>query len=263
MRLPVIQGTIKRRLLVNYRADPEVVQRFLPPGFRPKRHAGNAIVGVCLIRLEHLRPAGFPSLIGIASENAAHRVAVEWEDDDGLTREGVFIPRRDTGSLLNRIAGGRVFPGEHHAARFEVSDRDGRIDFRMVSDDRKVEVRVVGHDAHSLPANSVFASVTDASSFFEGGSLGYSLTKTVGRLDGLRLRTLEWRVGALAVTECHSSFFTDRSVFPEGSAIFDHALIMRDLPHEWHGAGVYEFEATGARRVDGSSAATAVGPQRS
>ena len=76
MRLPVIRGLIRRRMLVNFRADPATVQRLLPAPFHPKLHAGQAIVGVCLIRLEQIRPAGLPPFLGIASENAAHRFAV-------------------------------------------------------------------------------------------------------------------------------------------------------------------------------------------
>ena len=133
MRIPVIKGTIKRRLLVNFRADPAVVQRILPQPFRPKLHRGFSLVGICLIRLERVRPAGLPGALGLSSENAAHRIAVEWIDAGGIQREGVFIPRRDTGSLLNRVAGGRVFPGEHHRARFSVVDTDGHIDFVMES----------------------------------------------------------------------------------------------------------------------------------
>ena len=36
MRLPTIEGTIRRRILVNYRVDPAVIQRHLPSRFRPK-----------------------------------------------------------------------------------------------------------------------------------------------------------------------------------------------------------------------------------
>lgn len=36
MRLPVIQGIIRRRLLVNFRIDPAVMQAQLPPRFSPK-----------------------------------------------------------------------------------------------------------------------------------------------------------------------------------------------------------------------------------
>ncbi len=56
MRLPTLSGLIKRRLLVNYRADPEFVQRLLPKRMRPKVVEDVAMVGICLIRLEGIRP---------------------------------------------------------------------------------------------------------------------------------------------------------------------------------------------------------------
>jgi hypothetical protein len=55
MRLPKVHGTIRRRLLINYRVDPAVMQRHLPAPFRPKLHDGNAVAGMCLIRLEGSR----------------------------------------------------------------------------------------------------------------------------------------------------------------------------------------------------------------
>jgi hypothetical protein len=119
MRLPVIQGIIKRRLLVNFRADPSVVQNIIPGRFRPKLHKGFAVVGICLIRLEKIRPRMFPGILGVSSENAAHRIAVTWTGEDGREKEGVFISRRDTDSTFNHLTGGRVFPGEHHKAAFD------------------------------------------------------------------------------------------------------------------------------------------------
>ena len=81
MRMPKIQGLIRRRLLVNFRVDPAVIQRLLPAPFRPKLHGGYAVAGVCLIRLENIRPKHVPNAFGISSENAAHRIAVTWEDE--------------------------------------------------------------------------------------------------------------------------------------------------------------------------------------
>ena len=115
MRLPKVHGVIRRRLLVNYRVDPDVVARQLPQPFRPKLYRDTAIAGICLIRLEEIRPKGFPRLAGLSSENAAHRIAVERDDAEGR-HEGVYIPRRDTGSLVNQMAGGRLFPGEYRRA---------------------------------------------------------------------------------------------------------------------------------------------------
>ena len=151
MDIPVLKGTIGRRILVNFRADPDVVQSKLPPPFRPKLHKGEALVGVCLIRLENIRPASCSLPIGFSSESAAHRIAVLWDDKDGKTQEGVFIPRRDTGSLLNHITGGRLFPGQHHLASFHVCSTGTDIDFHMHSRDSKVEVRVKGKSTQNCP----------------------------------------------------------------------------------------------------------------
>jgi hypothetical protein len=236
MRIPVIKGVIRRRLLVNFRADPAAVQRILPHPFRPKLHAGYSIVGICLIRLEQIRPSGLPGLFGLSSENAAHRVAVEWTDSAGVLREGVFIPRRDTSSVLNHLVGGRLFPGEHHPAKFLVADSGGHVELSMRSLDNSVSVSVIGDDAESLPASTCFSSLAEASAFFEGGSLGYSATRDGDRLDGLTLRTVDWRIGALSVVDVQSSYFSDKDRFPEGSVEFDHALVMRDVAHEWHQA---------------------------
>src|SRR5688500_12526639 len=132
MRIPTLTGTIKRRLLVNFRADPDVVRAVLPAGFAPKLKDGNSIVGICLIRLENIRPKMVPAAFGLSSENAAHRISVIWESEEG-PREGVFIPRRDTDSAMNAAVGGTLFPGEHNRADFDVRKTDNRIDFSMRS----------------------------------------------------------------------------------------------------------------------------------
>lgn len=247
MRLPVLQGIIRRRLLVNFRVDPEVLQRQLPAPFRPKLHAGQAIGGICLIRLEAIRPRLLPPVVGLSSENAAHRIAVVWETAAGESKEGVYIPRRDTGSLVNLMTGGRVFPGEHHRARFHIEESATAIDFRMRSDDGEVEVRVRGRFDGELPPTSCFGSLEQASRFFEPGSLGYSATRAAGRLDGLELRTHGWQVEPLEVDEVHSSYFADPDRFPSGSAVFDCALLMRNLAHEWHAADDLYVEPAAAR----------------
>jgi hypothetical protein len=232
MRFPKVHGVIRRRLLVNFRVDSEVLQRHLPGRFRPKLHDGHAIAGICLIRLEEIRPKRVPRMLGLASENAAHRMAVLW-DENGAVREGVYIPRRDTGSLINHLGGGRLFPGEHHRATFDVTEQGDRITLGMCSADGVVQVRVSGNVASGLPPTSVFRSLKEASDFFEPGAVGYSATSQGDRLDGIVLKTHQWSVEPLAVEHVHSSYFDDRTRFPVGSITFDCALLMRNVGHEW------------------------------
>ena len=233
MRLPVIRGVIRRRLLVNFRVDAQVMQRFLPAPFRPKLQRGHAIAGICLIRLEEMRPAWAPAFCGLSSENAAHRVAVVWEDASGKTQEGVYIPRRDTDSWLNHVTGGPIFPGEHNLADFTVTDDGTNVDMSIRARDKGMSVMLRAHESDAIPSDSCFASLAESSAFFEGGSIGFSATRDCCRLDALQLHMREWSVRPLAVNPVESSFFANETVFPPGSAVFDHALIMRNFQHEW------------------------------
>jgi Uncharacterized conserved protein (COG2071) len=234
VKIPIIRGVIDRRILVNYRVDPSVLAPLLPYPFRPKVIHGIGMVGICLIRLRRVRPTFLPSWVGVSSENAAHRTAVEW-DDKGMVREGVYVRRRDTNSWLNSLAGGRLFPGIHHRAKFSVKESADCFEAACRSDDCITNMSVRGRRAAQLPASSVFHSLEETSAFFQAGSLGYSATPDPSRFQGLELRCFNWRVEPLEVQEVRSSFFEDVSLFPKGSIEFDCALLMRGIEHEWHG----------------------------
>ncbi|CAN5434667.1 DUF2071 domain-containing protein [soil metagenome] len=241
MKIPALQGIIKRRILVNYRAEPSVIQNILPKGFRPKLHKDKAIAGICLIRLEHIRPKFVPEFVGITSENAAHRIAVLWEDGKGKTQEGVFIPRRDTNSFTNSTVGGKLFPGEHHRANFEITENENKINFSMKSEDKTASVKLAGKISENFPETSVFSSLDEASKFFEKGSLGYSATKDGKDLDGIVLEIKDWKVEGLDLDFVESSFYDDENIFPKGSIEFDHALLMQNIVHEWHNASSFDL----------------------
>src|SRR5687768_6779217 len=92
IQLPTISGLILRRLLVNYRGDRGAIALTLPPPFRPKHCNNRAGAGICLIGLRSVRPSCLPPFLGLSSENAAHRIAVDW-NDGGQTKEGGYVPR--------------------------------------------------------------------------------------------------------------------------------------------------------------------------
>jgi uncharacterized protein YqjF (DUF2071 family) len=234
MPLPIVHGIIARRLLVNYRVDPEVIAPLLPAPFRPKLIRGTALAGICLIRLQALRPRGLPALVGLTSENAAHRIAVEWDNQQHY-HEGVYIPRRDTNSRLTTLVGGHLFPGLHHYAHFTTTEDDQRISVAFTSNDQNVRVTVAGRTDTTLPNGSVFSSLTEASQFFERGRLGYSATRDPQRFDGLELKSRQWQVAPFTLEHVESSFFENTSLFPPGTARLDCALLMRGIVHEWHG----------------------------
>ena len=232
MFLDTIHGTIDRRVLLNYRLDPDALRRVLPAPFQPKLYAGHAVGGVCMIRFKELRPRFVPAGLGLGSENAAHRIAVRWQQD-GVPREGVFIPRRDTNSRFNKTLGGRVFPGIFQRSRFETRETETAVSVRIVRAAGDTEIAFAGHLADRLPATSIFPKLEEAAGFFSLGATGYSATRSPDHYHGMELHSLRWAVAPLAIDEARSRFFDDRERFPAGTAQLDCALLMRGIEHEW------------------------------
>lgn len=230
MKIPTLHGVIERRILVNYIAQPDVVKRILPKPFKPKLYEGKAIVGICLIRLRSIKPKGLPDFMGVNSENAAHRIAVEWEEN-GQIKEGVFIPRRDTNLKLNAIVGGRLFPGKHYYAKFNVFEEDNKYHLDFTRSDQTT-IKIDAELSKSFEENSIFKTLENVSKFFEKGSVGYS--PNGNSFDGLKLETYEWKVKPLRVLNVKSSFFDDQNIFPKDSIQFDNAILMENIEHEWN-----------------------------
>ncbi|EXG81960.1 hypothetical protein [Cryptosporangium arvum] len=221
---------IDQRVLVNVRVDPDAAARLLPAPFRPRLVGGAAVAGICLLWLEAVRPAGLPARAGLRSANAAHRIAVEW-DEGPEPGHGVFIPRsRHTDSAVTALAGGRLFPGVHEQARIRRTAAPDRVDVHLPG---PIEVTLTGPVADRLPPGSLFADVDAATAFFARDSTGWSAGRHPGTLDGVELLAERFELVPLDVTSMSSTFFADPERFPVGSAHFDSALLMRPTPARW------------------------------
>ncbi|MGH9278249.1 MAG: DUF2071 domain-containing protein [Acidimicrobiales bacterium] len=218
----MIRSRLERRILVNYRIDPDALASLLPAPFRPAIVGGYAVAGICLIRLGRLRPVGLPARLGITTENAAHRIAVEWDTAGGPVA-GVFVPRRDTSSRLTAALGGRA----HHPARFHVEEDDGAYRIEMASLDGEVEIRLAAHGAGTVMAGSVFDTVEAASDFFRCAPVGLTPSPRVGVFDRVALTVDRWAIEPLELDEVRSSVFDALPATP------DSAFLMHGVDATW------------------------------
>ena len=233
MLLDTIHGVIERRILLNYRIDAAVASAVIPPPFEPKLEQGYAVAGICLIRFRDIRPRPLPTWMGVSSENAAHRFAVEWTEN-GEYKQGVYIPHRDTNSRLSKALGGIIFPGIFHHSEFEIEETATRLAVKASRSDGSHQIEVVGSVSSQLPATSIFDSLESASDFFREGSRGYSATQEPGTYHGLELQTVGWSVTPIHIEVAKSYYFDDPSLFPPGSIELDCALLMRNTEHSWN-----------------------------
>src|SRR6185436_20533563 len=102
-----------------------------------------------------------------------------------------------------------------------VQESASRLEVALNSHDGRTSIAVAAHLVDKWPRGSIFASLDEASAFFQAGSIGYSPTAIGSRFDGLELRCPAWRVEPLSIEHVHSSFFDDITIFPRGSVELD------------------------------------------
>jgi hypothetical protein len=145
----------------------------------------------------------------------------------------VYIPRRDSDSVVTSLAGGRLFPGEHHRASFDVRESARNLHVAFASTDGTAHVSIDISVAARLQGSALFADLQAASEFFRRSSVGFSASRNSRKLDGLELRATRCVIEPAEVQAEYSSFFNDGRLLPPGSATIDCALLMRDIPVTW------------------------------
>lgn len=229
--ISVVRARMRRRLLLSYRVDPDVAAQLLPAPFRPQLVRGSAVGGLCLIRLEGLRPGWVTPEVGASSEAVAHRFAVEW-DEAGVTKQGVYVAQRHSSSRIASLAGGRLFPGIQQRARITAEDSGSRSRVRVMAGSAAAEADIEDIEGSTDAAawsSGLFDTAQQASDFYRAGEVGWSPRRD-GGVEAVSLAAERWIARPGRVHAVSSAFFT---ALPAGSASFDSALVMRDLAVAW------------------------------
>jgi len=240
MKLPLLNGTIDRRILVNYKANPDVGRKLLPHPFEPLIINGYASVGICLLRLKGIGIQSSPHFTRINSENVAHRILIKFFLD-GEETHGVYIPRRDTDSLLNVWLAGRLLSWPHYSATFKVKEDNEHYDIKIDSTDGETSLHLEAHRTNEFPEHSMFDSIDHASTSFRECPIGISPSASAHEYKVVQLNTKSWSVKPLSISKLRSNYFDNQSRFPEGSIQFDNALLMEQIEHQWHDNGIFRL----------------------
>jgi hypothetical protein len=219
-----VPAHFERRIVLNYRIDPAIASRAMPPPFRPHLESGWAIGGLCIA---HLRPAVPRFVRSVVS--VAHRFVVETPGGG----PAVYVPRRDTSSLVATLIGGRVVPGVQQRATIVSTLDDGAVAVDLSSTDGRMQVELRAQVRSEIDPASVYRDEADASAALRHAPMGYSPARSAGRLEVVELCADDWRLTPLSIDRVASSYFDDVRMFPVGSIEPDSAFVMTDVAHRW------------------------------
>jgi uncharacterized protein YqjF (DUF2071 family) len=162
----------------------------LPPGLVLDRFDGDAFLTVAPLRIESMRPRGFPSFVGLSFDEITVRTYVK-----GLGGRGMYFLDVESGSALASLIGRRVLglPYEHAKVKHRVSGREISYQSRRADSARKaMAVRATRTTEIShVPCSPLERFLLDRRSVFvdRGGTgKGHHLVEVVLQHPPLRVR---------------------------------------------------------------------------
>ncbi|MEM8883123.1 MAG: DUF2071 domain-containing protein [Planctomycetota bacterium] len=177
--LPDIRARLRERFVINFRVDPDVLQRRLPDWLAPQLIDGAAVASYCLLDLDQVTFGPVPDKLGVRNRNCAQRYGII------DTRSGepcVYVAERNTDSRLGSFITGLGFPGHHP-----------RLDVAMdaVDDGWRIEVGDGGATplfaARLQPASetrsTLFPSTDAFAAFLAGGVRSYCPATDAAKLN--------------------------------------------------------------------------------
>ena len=162
----------------------------LPPGLVLDRFDGDAFLTVAPLRIEHMRPRGFPSFLGLSFDEITVRTYVK-----GLGGRGMYFLDVESGSALASLIGRRLLglPYEHAKVKHRVSGREISYESRRADSERKaMAVRATRTTETShVPCSPLERFLLDRRSVFVdrgNASKGHHLVEVVLQHPPLRVR---------------------------------------------------------------------------
>lgn len=215
-----LRGTIRHRLLLTYRVDPEWLRRSLPPGFAPTVVDGAALGGLCLLAWQGLGPDWAPrgaglDAVGVAERWFAHRVGRRHVP-------GLVIPRRWMHGraatwATRRVAGGHVRPATvaflRHGSELRVRCRGAEMEVDAAVQPATEHPAGAVHGGDRAALDALHATATRGWTVCGNGHVAATDLEVV----------VPWRATPARPVE------VTQDVLP-AHAELDHALVMQDLP---------------------------------
>lgn len=209
-------GRLSWCVLLSFRVHAEAVEREIPRGLElvTREAYGRrwAFWNVVVCRVERMRPAGLPRMLGVSYHHAAYRLLVRARGRDGGEVRGLYFVRSDGDAPILGALGNLVSDFRFHRARVRMVREPDLTSIRVRPSDDRADVDLFLYPAREPPAvpqaGSAFDSMEEACAF-----LRYPPLAMCPEADGRGVRLAEvlrddaaWHERVLATGNCRVQF---------------------------------------------------------
>jgi hypothetical protein len=162
-----IRGRIAQCWLFVYRTPVETAAELLPRQIEAVTKNGFAFWNIVVCRLEGMRPAPLPVVVGLGYWHVAYRLHVRATRESGEPIEGLYFARSDCDRRVVAVAGNWFTDFNFHVARIRVGAHTSGVTGKVTSPDAAASFEIDRRAIPQLTPGSPFASLGEAASALE------------------------------------------------------------------------------------------------
>ena len=197
-------------------------------------------IAVAMVQTKHLRPKGFPKILGNDFFLIGYRVFVKYVNKAGKRLRGLYILKSETDKSKMELLGNIFTHYKYTTTGIHQAKQNGTIEISSINSGFKVFIDTCDKENIALPVGSPFSDWKEARRF--AGPLPFTFTfnaetNEVLIIEGVREN---WIPTPVSVVDYSFSFLTKMKLHDVKLA---NAFIIKNIPYSWKKGKIEQWTA--------------------
>lgn len=225
-----VEAFFASSLVVTFAIPKEELQQFIPECLELDTFDNKwGFIAVAMVQTKHLRPKGFPKVLGSDFFLIGYRVFVRFTNQAGKNLRGLYILKSETDKKKMEVVGNLFTHYNYTTTDIQKREIDSIVEINSNKSDFRIVVKTTNKEI-ALPEGSPFADWKEARRY--AGPLPFTFTynaadKTVLIIEGVRQN---WKPVPIRVLEHHSSLLHHLNL---NDARLANAFMITNVPYRW------------------------------
>lgn len=226
-----VEAFFKTSLVLTFAAPKEQVQLLVPECLQLDTFNNEwAFIAVAMVQTRHLRPKGFPEMLGNNFFLVGYRVFVRFTNEAGKSLRGLYILKSETDKKKMSLFGNIFTHYKYTTTDIQQNTHDGATEIHSAKSAFALKIEEPADEDVTLPAGSPFNSWKEARRY--AGPLPFTFTYNQSKHEVLVIEGVRehWEPKPVKVIDQRFAFIETLGL---KDARLANAFIIHDIPYYW------------------------------
>jgi hypothetical protein len=236
-----VEAFFESSIVLTFAIPKERIQAIIPPCLELDTFNDKwGFIAVAMVQTKHLRPKGFPKILGNDFFLIGYRLFVRYKNNAGKCLRGLYILKSETDKKKMEFLGNIFTHYNYTTTDIRQTTQNGTLEISSINSGFKVFIDISDKENIPLPKGSPFTNWKDARRF--AGPLPFTFTFNPGTnkvliIEGVREN---WIPTPVSIASYRFSFLDKINLHDISLA---NAFIIHDIPYYWKKGKIEQWTA--------------------